>query len=325
MKRLRTTAKYKRLMRIRHLRSLYTVRRKKQLQAQPHKRVLPLVHVAAPETFSMKDNPEDTIRFLTSVASVGGNKRVFVDLARTTVITSDASAVLAATIESERCQAKVFGNWPHAKAARQLLLDSGFRQRVRTDLPPGDDEKGTIVGRKVYLDRIHTAVVPEPARQLVEFAKDKLGRESEDKPSYGILIDVMSNTFTHASAVMEGQVSWWATVYCDTERGKACYCFVDLGVGIFKSKSFQQRVRYVLRTGLSAKAERMRALLHRQIPSRTGLPYRGKGLPWIYESGLAGRIESLAIIANDIYARPLQDEYRALSRPFHGTFLYWET
>lgn len=326
MKRLYTTVKYKRLMRRRQLRQLWCCRRHKRAKSQtPTKRLPPFIRLLAPERFSLLENPEEAIPFLQRMHVGDTRGRLFVDLTATQFLTCDACAVLAATTESDLCKAQVFGNWPDDPNARQILIDSGFQRRMKTVQPLPDPEYGTIMRQDIYLDKVDTRVTTDLAKQVVDFAKNKLCRIVDDKPSYGILVDVMENTFTHASAVMTGQVSWWATIYCDLARSKACYCFVDLGIGIFRSKSFQQRIRYVARSLMRGPTDKMRALLSRKIPSRTGLPYRGRGLPWIYESGLEGRIESLTIISNNVFARPLQDDYRVLSHSFHGTFLYWET
>jgi hypothetical protein len=325
MKRLYITSKYRRLIRLRQDRALAVSRRHRGLRSADPERYWPTLRVVAPFHYSFVENPEDAIRFVSRLHCPSKQRKLFVDLARAETITCDAISVLAATIESDLCQPSVSGNWPEKERPRQIVLDSGFNQRVRSYDPQPSADRGKIFRRDVYLNKVESTVATALAGDLVQFARLKLGRSLADKPSYGVLIDVMDNTFTHASEVMAGQVSWWATVYCDIERKKACYCFVDLGVGIFKSKSFQQRIRYLPITLRGRPEERLKALVERRIPSRTGLPYRGKGLPWIYESGVAGRIESLVIIANDVYARPLRNEYRSLSNPFHGTFLYWET
>ncbi len=326
MKRLYSTVEYKRLIRIRQLRALANTRRRRQQRPESLPDIhLPFLTIVAPDHYSLVDNPEPAIHFLKQLQTDVVNKRLFVDLSRAQTMTCDAISVLAATIESDLCKPHVFGNWPADPVPRQLVIDSGFNRRMRTRESEPKPELGTILRRDVYLGEDGATVATGTARQLVEFARLQLNREIDDKPSYGALIDVMDNTYSHASSVMAGQVSWWGTVYCDVERNKACYCFVDLGVGIFKSKSFQQRIRYLPKMLLGKPEERLKALLERRIPSRTGLRYRGKGLPWIYESGIAGRIESLVIIANDVYARPLRNEYRRLPQAFHGTFLYWET
>src|ERR1035438_811892 len=108
MKRLYTTAKYKRLIRIRQIRALKNARRRHSLQpiilSDSH---LPFLRVVAPEHYSLVDNPEDAIGFLSRLHEDKRDKRFFVDLANSKTITCDAISVLAATIESELCQPHV--------------------------------------------------------------------------------------------------------------------------------------------------------------------------------------------------------------------------
>lgn len=327
MKKLFGSGKYKRLMAIRQRAALQSAKRRISRRFGGFKaRDLPRYEVVAPITFSMIRNPDGAIHFLSAVRGAPSGHRLFINLSGVADTTCDASAVLAAMIESEHCKSKTYGNWPTDVRAKQMFYDSGFHRRVITQgQNPDETGKGTIIRRDIYTDRNATEIANESARELVDFVRSKLSRNYDDKPSYGILIDVMENTFTHASLVMKGQVSWWATAYCDVERDKACYCFVDMGVGIFKSRSLSQRLRFAARSAFRGHADKLRALLQRQIPSGTGLPYRGKGLPWIYESGKEGRIESLVIASNEVFARPLLNEYQTLQRPFRGTFLYWET
>ena len=65
-------------------------------------------------------------------------------------------------------------------------------------------------------------------------------------------------------------------------------------------------------------------LLRREIPSSTGLRYRGRGLPGIYEAFVAGRIANLVIVSNDAFGRLSTEEFFQLRSQFEGTFVYWE-
>jgi hypothetical protein len=69
----------------------------------------------------------------------------------------------------------------------------------------------------------------------------------------------------------------------------------------------------------------LRDILEGKIESRTGIPYRGKGLPAIYKAFLSGRISKLVIIANDVYANVADGDYRKMGTELGGTLLYWET
>ena len=156
------------------------------------------------------------------------------------------------------------------------------------------------------------------------------GSDGKCNASYRVLIESMSNTHNHAlSAKAKRERSqeletWWATVYADKARKRVCFTFVDAGVGIFASVrlgKIRALYRYV---GLRSDTHILRDLLNGKVESSTGLPYRGKGLPAINRLSEGHRIESLIILANDVYANVSAGEYRMLPVAYRGTLLYWE-
>lgn len=76
--------------------------------------------------------------------------------------------------------------------------------------------------------------------------------------------------------------------------------------------------------GLKDDADVMRWLLHGELGSRTGQPARGKGLPKIHKWSTQGRIRSLVIVSNFVYANVEAEHYRLMSHSFEGTLLYLE-
>jgi hypothetical protein len=321
MKKLWSTAKAKR-----HVlaRQRYTLKHRREYHVRANRAATRFertrFRLVAPESFSLVSNPDETISFLNRIRTIGEQYDPFIDLSRVKFLSCDAIAVLIAAVSGQSIN--ITGNGPDDPALQQMLVDSGFYDHVRSQTKSSTSARGKVTRFSKQQAR---GVNGEMASQMVDFARKMLGRTTPDKPTYAVLGEIMGNTFDHASSVMEGQVQWWATVYCDLENHKACYSFVDMGVGIMKSKSFNQRLHYLISTGIRGAAEQLRALLNRKIPSRSGVPYRGKGLPWVYDTCCAGRIKNLAIIANTVYSQPQNGVYRNLDNHFHGTFLYWET
>ena len=71
-------------------------------------------------------------------------------------------------------------------------------------------------------------------------------------------------------------------------------------------------------------AKILQDVLGGKIASRTGDVFRGKGLPGINSATSEGRINNLVIISNRAYANVSGGEFRMISTPFRGTFVYWE-
>ena len=133
----------------------------------------------------------------------------------------------------------------------------------------------------------------------------------------------MSNTRDHASESRSRTETWWATVYCFPETGIACFTFVDCGVGIFNSVKLKPLKRFLRASGYTPNSDILKQMFHRKIESRTGLHYRGEGLPRIFDSMKRGGISNLVVVSNDAYANLATDSYQTLSGSFTGTVVYW--
>jgi len=138
----------------------------------------------------------------------------------------------------------------------------------------------------------------------------------------------MSNTHNHATGMREqhGAEMWYSTVYGNADNGSVSYSFLDTGVGIFRSaRLYSLKKLYNKLFRGEDHRHILKDILLGRVASRTGLPFRGKGLPGIYKSFRSGRIKSLIIVSNDVYADVGNDDYRVLRMQFPGTLLYWET
>ena len=65
-------------------------------------------------------------------------------------------------------------------------------------------------------------------------------------------------------------------------------------------------------------------ILEGKMESSTGLHYRGKGLPKIYNDYKNQALKKLYIAANDVFADFDNGTFIELKKPLNGTFLYWE-
>jgi hypothetical protein len=139
----------------------------------------------------------------------------------------------------------------------------------------------------------------------------------------------MANTREHAQSrnfnVKRNRKNWWAAAAFDDQKGEAYFACVDLGVGIFNSLQVRSfRRRFFRGAGILSNADLLQSILRGRIESTTGVPFRGKGLPAIYEAARSGRIRELVLLSNDAYANVDRDDYREISPPFEGTILAWE-
>lgn len=283
--------------------------------------------VRAPEVFSLVQNPSETILFLNEIRETARSRNVFVDLSGVKAITPDAVAALLATIHHSRIEpAIVAGNVPQDSGAAKMVNNSGFRDHVRTpggmpyESPRGKVRKRYRAG-DVYQIRFDRLV----AKELVEFGTGKLyGTPRPNGPSFSILCEAMLNTLNHASRRPGTHEPWWASVYYDAERQRACFTFIDQGVGIFQSYGLRQRLKMWLELNVLNRAETLKRLFQGEIPSSSREPGRGNGIPRIYDHSKAQRIRSLTVVTNNVKGEAETDRYEILDKSYQGTLLYWE-
>jgi hypothetical protein len=269
----------------------------------------------------MIENPEGLITFLHEIEIISRTHHISLDLSGVRSLTTDAVAALLATIQNDQIRktTQVQGNHPLVVEARERLIESGFFSHVQSVGPVTAPTKGRMTERQ------SKKVEPSTARDLIHLANQALyGDPRRCRPAYRVLIESMNNTRNHASGRQPYQETWWATVYADLDRGRACYTFLDTGVGIFRSVRLGKLRRLFKLVGIQDDATILRDILNGKVESSTGQPFRGKGLPAINNLSARGSIKSLVIVANDVYANVEKDEFRPMRTSFKGTLLYWE-
>lgn len=278
-----------------------------------------------PSVFSFHENPEGAIRFLRSIQNHSRNHNLILNFKLVEKISIDGIMALLATMGPLIQQGVVFiGNQPNNAVALEILRNSGFFDFVKTGSRQTEKPRGKISQRTSMM------VEADTAADLIRFGTAQIhGSTQQRKSAQTTLLECMANTQNHAAGAdnTDFKEMWWAAVYADMERRRVCYAFLDTGVGIMRSgvvSQFRRAYRKLFRTHDHAKL--LRHILEGKVESRTGLEYRGLGLPAIRRRCLVQRgIHSLNIITNDVHADVARGEFRNLATHFRGTLLYWET
>src|ERR1700731_3653356 len=331
-KKLYSTLKWKRYMRARQEYQLAQTRAKRgdlKRDRSPtppleplHPSQLPLIPLKVPQTFSMIENPVETIAFFRMFRDITRKSNLRLDMQEVSRITIDAITALVAEIVALGQSRLVNGTYPKENGCRDFLMQSGFHDYVKPTqvVPPG--KKGKIAKRKSKL------VESVTAKELIRLGSEAAyGTARRCYAGYAALVECMSNTHNHATGrtATQGTETWYSTVYGDKDRDRICFAFLDTGVGIFRSVKYGFIRRLYRLVKWQDDRQILKDILHGEVESRTGLPFRGKGLPSIYRDLKAGRIKSLVIVANDVYANVATDDYRILDTRYPGTLLYWES
>ncbi len=257
--------------------------------------------IAAPTSFSFIEHPEEMLAFLDKIFAVSQRRvwrrgsvrhfmRVFIDMAQVKYLTPDAIPVLVSVVASKESRAIAFGgNVPNDPALQEIFTQSGFYRHVTSRKRLQVDEQGSIRERKSYV------VEADTARDLVKFATEKLyGKKVRKQGVQRVLIECMSNTRNHADPKEIHFKPWWASAYYWKDKRKVCFTFIDTGVGIFESLK-KKGLLDILMSAFKSIDNRqiLREILEGKIGSRTGLDYRGKGLPSVREVLEKGLISNL--------------------------------
>lgn len=311
----------RRSRRARRYRKLLGVVRRPQLQRRLTQ------EVTAPKVFSFIKDPAAATTFIQDLGrAFRTNHNVYVNLRDVEELTSDAVVVLLSrlTDPSFARGMKFGGNEPQAEAPRQLLNKSGFFEFVISRQLKEPPENGRIM-RKTAIQ-----VDPEVADEMVQFATQRMnGKVEQRRAAYDSLIELMANTHEHSNRHLPGVNFWWANVYCPAGAKRSFFTVVDNGAGIFKSmtiRAFRRQLRSLI--GNSENTSLLRDVLEGRVelPSRTGLRNRGKGLRAIHKRFASRKdgMQNLVMISNDVYAHLEDGRYEVLDPPFDGTLVYWE-
>lgn len=279
----------------------------------------------APAVFSVMENTEEMLDFFSRLRSARSeNHQVFIDLKDVKQITIDGVLLLLSKIQ-ERTTGRgvsVGGNEPLDEEVRTVFAQSGFYDYV-THRPASYKRGGSPgVVKRHEGKRVHETVCAE----LVQHATQTIyGARRKQGGLYRVLIECMANTRDHAKIGSVGREAWWVAVYHDSKTGIAHFAFLDNGVGVFRSG---RMVGYLRQLGdflkLNTYPDLLRDILDAKLGSRTGLPYRGKGLPAIKRALDRGQLRNLKIVTNGAYLNAAERQGRSLRREFRGTCLTWE-
>jgi len=275
------------------------------------------VALSLPRNFSFISAPAAVLHFFAQFRShVHDRTDVLLDFRHVENITPDVIPLLLAKASNYNGIINISGNRPSKKEVDLMLLESGFYKLV------GVTNKKPTHG----LLEMHKSMVVDP--QVASNARKLAAEKTFGDPSrkiyalYRTLIECMANTRKHAST--RQSINWWLSVYNDPITRITSFSFCDTGIGIFKSAKVKNLTKFALALGIYNHQDILRHILEGKIPSSTGLPYRGKGLPKIYSDYKNGNIKRLFIAANDVFADFDNGIFLDLEDQLNGTFLYWE-
>ncbi|MBQ4900318.1 hypothetical protein KB559_15890 [Paenibacillus sp. Marseille-P2973] len=295
------------------------------------------VYVTVPSQFSFLKNTKAVLQIINKLDTLlRDKKKVYVNLENVTEIDNGAITVLLSKMTEFRLDKVEFnGNFPKDRTSKGLLISSGFLDHLNSSHLGtlfNESPENVYGKRNQFITKPGMKVISSLAGWICERTSDTLEQRETNKGLYRILIELMHNTHNHAATNKE-EKAWWLTVHHDRMNKRVSFVFLDFGVGIFESLKSKPETSKL--TGIYIKmmeimkinkhSEMLESILKGKVHKTiTGLDYRGKGLPGIYEASKRGFVTNLNIITNDVVADVSNDYYGSLDCNFKGTFLYWE-
>ncbi|TWI96828.1 hypothetical protein JN11_03941 [Mucilaginibacter frigoritolerans] len=288
----------------------------------------------APGNFSFLTHPIEVIEFISTLKSHFDKKRkVFILMNKIKSIDYSAIVILLSImVKFKEKKVEFNGDFPSDDNINNILIASGFFQTLF---------KISFKTRERYNIGTHNAIHTHAwkdvdaelgANIMDNVSKMILGHKVIYKGLQRSLVELMQNSFNHATPTKEGEKHWWLSVNVNEKQKIASFSFIDYGVGIFESlnskkegsKFFNWKILMNLFSSEN-NADVLRKILNGDLHKTvTGKHYRGKGLPGIKEAMDRNLISNLHIITNNVFANVGLDKYELLPNNFEGTFVYFE-
>ena len=288
--------------------------------------------IKSPTNFSIRENLVETIAFCDDVYSAAVNKKqIEMDFSDVQNITIDALLYLLAThhrLMRNNISFNIRGNTPNDKVCNDLFTKTGFLDYWNNNI-----EK--VTSNDCVRIRHGDLVTTETIREICLFTQEKLKVDRMyTRPLFNVINELMSNTVDHAYPEQNTVLTDWY-LYAEYIQAKNVvnFAFLDIGEGIpiTIQKKFGEKFRHYV--GLAHHS--LGGDIHGQlimaalkgfkdtdvVRSQTGMVYRGKGLPRIFEIYNSEKISDLYILSRRGEFSNMQVSDNNMS--LKGTFISW--
>ncbi len=277
--------------------------------------------VIAPEKLTLQlGYSEEVLKFIALLKKLGTTEDIInIRLHKVTDIGEGAIGMLLSVMnELTLAGIALRGEKPLNTTARNKLEMSGFFKYMRGYVSPENLKTKNII---IHTGNITTSQEElEPAMpQAMETVWGVSGRCPE---LFGVIGEMLRNSCDHAFQT-ENNVSWHLGVSHIEKDKTVKFSFVDNGIGIIK-KYYEDNNWQKVKDYFKSDAKILENAYKNGIASQTGLPWRGEGLPTIYELYTDNIITNLVVITNNVYLDFDKKKFEEIKVPFSGTYYFWK-
>jgi glycerol-3-phosphate cytidylyltransferase-like family protein len=298
----------------------------RRLQILKHIKIINkgFINLEAPSNFSFIDNSDEVVQYFNMVKdNVESDQPVSIDISKITNLSPDIIILQIAVLKDKKSmRVGLSGNAPEDPNLRKLFIESGLYNFVNSR-----GKKRVADNNKLWKHSTNNQVKGEIAGEAVAVCKslfEQNGINYDTDNMYNLLVEAMSNTINHANE-KKANINWWLYYFIDESEKKIKYSFVDLGIGIFKSASFDsyRRIANIFVPGNSLLVKPF--LEGKIISSRENdNEISGKGVKQIINCANNPEFTKFTIITNDQMINIKDRTNQSLNHNFDGTFIHFE-
>jgi len=276
--------------------------------------------VTAPEKLTLQlGYSEEVLRFIALLKDLGKTEDIInIRLHKVTDIGEGAIGMLLSVMkELTNAGIALKGEKPSNTTARNKLEMSGFFKYMRGYVSPENLKTKNII---IHTGDINTSQEElEPA--MPQAMETVWGVEGRCPQLFGVIGEMLRNSCDHAFQA-DNNVSWHLGVSHIEKDNTVKFSFVDNGIGIIK-KYYEDNNWNKVKDHFKSNAKILENAYKNGIVSQTGLPWRGEGLPTIYELYTDNIITNLVVITNNVYLDFDKKKFEEIKVPFSGTYYFW--
>ena len=278
------------------------------------------IDLPTPDKFRLQyETCEEVIGYINKLKRVGkSGNHINIVMVNTTVIGEGAISMLLSVMEELANLGVLFkGIKPKNKEARSVLEKSGFFKFVKGKVDSSNLSSKNTILRTGDSNTSYN----ELANEIINSMETVWGNKGRSPSVYSCVFEMMRNSCDHAFK-HNYQIKWHFALSHSENENLVKFSFVDNGKGVIKT--FRNGILKKFVNLFEDNSDILDSAFKNGIKSRTGLNWRGKGLPTIFEHYEENYLKSLVVISNDVYIDFDRKISRILSNEFSGTYYYWK-
>lgn len=283
-----------------------------------------IINLEAPQNFSFIDNSDEVVKYFNLVKeNVESDQPIKIDISKITNLSPDIIILQIAILKDRKSmRVGINGNAPEDPNLRKIFIESGLYNFVSSR-----GKKRVADNNKLWKHSTNNQVKGEIAGEAVAVCKSLFqqnGINYDTDNIYNLLVEAMSNTINHADK-KKANINWWLYYFIDENDKTIKYSFIDLGIGIFKSASFNS-YRRIANIFVPGNSFLVKPFLEGKIISsrENDNEISGKGVKQIINCAKNPEFTKFTIITNDQMINVKDKTNQSLSHNFDGTFIHFE-